>query len=126
MARILVAEDERDIRDLIVFILQIVGGHEVIPVGNGEEAVKKAPEVNPDLIMMDVRMPRMTGFQACRALRDNPATAHYPVVFLTAKGQDDEILEGKELGALGYILKPFEPEGLVEQVRAILQQIGKA
>ncbi len=126
MARILVAEDERDIRDLIVFILQIVGGHEVISVGNGEEAVKKAPEVNPDLIMMDVRMPRMTGFQACRALRENPATAHYPVVFLTAKGQDDEILEGKELGALGYILKPFEPEGLVEQVRAILQQIGKA
>jgi len=126
MAKILVAEDERDIRDLIVFILQIVGGHEVVPVGNGEEAVKKAPEVNPDLIMMDVRMPRMTGFQACRALRENPATAHYPVVFLTAKGQDEEILEGKELGALGYILKPFEPEGLVEQVRAILQQIGKA
>ncbi len=126
MARILVAEDERDIRDLIVFILQIVGGHEVIPVGNGEEAVKKAPEVNPDLIMMDVRMPRMTGFQACRALRENPATAHYPVVFLTAKGQDDEIMEGKELGALGYILKPFEPEGLVEQVGAILRQIGKA
>ncbi|MCX7977334.1 MAG: response regulator [Bellilinea sp.] len=126
MARILVAEDERDIRDLIVFILQIVGGHEVIPVGNGEEAVKKAPEVNPDLIMMDVRMPRMTGFQACRALRENPATAHYPVVFLTAKGQDDEIMEGKELGALGYILKPFEPEGLVEQVGAILRLIGKA
>lgn len=126
MARILVAEDERDIRDLIVFILQIVGGHDVIPVGNGEEAVKKAPEVNPDLIMMDVRMPRMTGFQACRALRENPATAHYPVVFLTAKGQDDEIMEGKELGALGYILKPFEPEGLVEQVGAILRQIGKA
>lgn len=126
MARILVAEDERDIRDLIVFILQIVGGHDVIPVGNGEEAVKKAPEVNPDLIMMDVRMPRMTGFQACRALRENPTTAHYPVVFLTAKGQDDEIMEGKELGALGYILKPFEPEGLVEQVSAILRQIGKA
>ncbi len=126
MAKILVAEDERDIRDLIVFILQIVGGHDVVPVSNGEEAVKKALEVKPDLIMMDVRMPRMTGFQACRALRENPATAHYPVVFLTAKGQDEEILEGKELGALGYILKPFEPEGLVEQVRAILQQIGKA
>ena len=125
MVKILVAEDERDIRELIAFTLRFAG-FEVELAGNGAEAVEKAPEIIPDLILMDVRMPRMTGYQACEALKENPATQGIPVVFLSAKGQESEIQEGLEVGAMEYILKPFAPDELTAQVRRILQEIGKA
>ena len=67
MAKILIAEDERDIRDLVAFTLRFAG-YEVVAAGNGEEAVDLAPKVNPDLILMDVRMPRMTGYEACKVM----------------------------------------------------------
>jgi CheY-like chemotaxis protein len=85
---ILVAEDERDIRDLIVFTLQLAGFN-VVEVPNGEEAVKKALEIKPDLILMDVRMPKMTGFEACKALKQQEKTQDIPVIFLSAKGQEN-------------------------------------
>src|SRR5574338_442723 len=93
MAKILIAEDERDIRDLIAFTLRFAG-YEVFPASNGEEAVEMAPKVNPDLILMDVRMPRMTGYEACKALKSNPQLKDIPVVFLSAKGQESEIEYG--------------------------------
>lgn len=80
----------------------------------------------PDLILMDVRMPRMTGYQACEALKENPTTKAMPVVFLSAKGQESEIQEGLEVGAMEYILKPFAPDELTAQVHRILKEIGKA
>ena len=121
---ILIAEDERDIRELIVFTLQI-SGFNVIEVPNGEEAVKKATEKKPDLILMDVRMPRMTGYEACKALKDQDSTKDIPVVFLSAKGQEAEISAGLELGAVEYFLKPFAPDELAEQVNKILARQGK-
>ncbi len=123
MATILIAEDERDIRDLIKFTLTYAG-HEVTAVGNGEDAALKAVDMQPDLIMLDVRMPRMNGFEACRALKENPQTASIPVVFLSAKGMDEEQEEGERAGAIGFITKPFSPDGLSNQVNDILQQAG--
>jgi len=121
---ILVAEDERDIRELIVITLQL-GGFNVIDVPNGEEAVKKAEEINPDLILMDVRMPKMTGYEACKALKINDKTRDIPVVFLSAKGQEAEVNTGLELGAEEYFLKPFAPDELSERVNQILTKYGK-
>lgn len=121
---ILVAEDERDIRELIVFTLQLAGLR-VMDVPNGEEAVKKAQEIIPDLILMDVRMPKMTGFEACRALKQKEATKNIPVIFLSAKGQEAEIHTGLELGAEEYFLKPFAPEDLTRQVNKVLDKYGK-
>lgn len=125
MARILVAEDERDIRELINFTLMFAG-YQVTLAANGEEAVALAAQVKPDLILMDVRMPRMTGYEACRAMKAQPDLYPIPVVFLTAKGQDEEMQMGKEVGAHAYILKPFAPDDLTRRIRDILNALGVA
>jgi CheY-like chemotaxis protein len=117
--RIVVAEDERDIRELLVFTLQL-NGYEVTQVPNGEEAVKKVKEILPDLVLMDVRMPKMTGYEACQTLKSDEKTKHIPIVFLSAKGQEKEIKQGTDLGAEAYFLKPFDPDELGKNVRRIL------
>jgi DNA-binding response OmpR family regulator len=124
MAKILIAEDEHDIRDLITFTLTFAG-HEVIPTQNGEEAYLKAQEVEPDLIMMDVRMPRMTGYEACKKMKEIDHLKEIPVVFLSAKGQESEVQAGLEAGAVEYILKPFAPDQLTDRVAKILTKYGK-
>jgi CheY-like chemotaxis protein len=124
MAKILIAEDERDIRDLVAFTLRFAG-YEVFTAANGEEAVDLAPQVSPDLILMDVRMPRMTGYEACRIMKLNPEIRDIPIVFLSAKGQETEIQQGLEAGAEEYLLKPFAPDQLTSHVKAILAKFGK-
>lgn len=123
MAHILVAEDERDIRELISFTLKFAG-HEITQAANGEEAVKLAKEKLPDLVMTDVRMPKMTGYEACKAIKSDDTTKHIPVVILSAKGQDEEIDQGKDAGADDYILKPFAPDELTRRIGEILQKLG--
>ncbi|MBN1370976.1 MAG: response regulator [Anaerolineaceae bacterium] len=124
MAKILIAEDEPDIRDLVTFTLRFAG-HEIVAVTNGAEAVEAAKEVMPDIILMDVRMPRMTGYEACAAMKADPAIADIPVVFLSAKGQENEIQTGLSAGASEYLLKPFAPMELSERVNELLQKYGK-
>ncbi|MBK7452828.1 MAG: response regulator [Anaerolineales bacterium] len=124
MARILIAEDEPDIRELVAFTLRFAG-HEVTATANGEEAVQQAVQVIPDLILMDVRMPKMTGYEACRLMKADPILRDIPVVFLSAKGQDSEIQTGMDVGAEDYMLKPFAPTQLTERVKAILAKFGK-
>ncbi len=119
MANILIAEDERDIRELIQFTLTFAG-HQVTTAANGAEAVELAPKVKPDLIMMDVRMPKMTGYEACKQIKLNEELKHIPVVFLSAKGQDEEIQSGIEAGAVAYITKPFAPDELQRKIADIL------
>ncbi|WP_299025306.1 response regulator [uncultured Thermanaerothrix sp.] len=121
MAHILVAEDERDIRELIAFTLRFAG-YEVTTVSNGEEAVQVAAQIRPALILMDVRMPRMDGYQACQTLKANPDLKHIPVVFLSAKGQESEIQAGLAAGATEYLLKPFAPDELTRRVRELLEK----
>jgi CheY-like chemotaxis protein len=123
MAHILVAEDERDIRELIKFTLTFAG-HQITEAANGEEAVQLTKDVLPDLILTDVRMPKMTGYEACRMLKDDEATKHIPVVILSAKGQDEEIDKGRESGADDYIVKPFAPDQLTVRVAEILERFG--
>ena len=124
MTKILVAEDERDIRELIGFTLRFAG-FEVVLAVNGIEAVEKVAQEQPDLVMLDVRMPKMTGYEACRRLKENPETSDIPIVFLSAKGQEGEIEQGLASGALEYIVKPFAPDELTSQVKEILQRRGK-
>lgn len=123
MAHILIAEDERDIRELINFTLSFAG-HTVTMAANGEEAVHLAQQVKPQLIMMDIRMPKMTGYEACREMKKLDSVKDIPVVFLSAKGQDEEVNTGYEVGAIDYVLKPFSPDGLVRRVAEILEKIG--
>jgi DNA-binding response OmpR family regulator len=119
MARILIADDERDIRELITFILTYAG-HEVFPTSNGEEAYQMAMQIIPDLMVLDVRMPRMTGYEVCEQIKSNRQTRDIPIVFLSAKGQESEVRMGIDVGADEYILKPFSPEQLLERVKSIL------
>ena len=121
MARILIAEDEKDIRELISFTLRFAG-HEVIATSNGEEAYNRTLQQIPDLVLLDVRMPRMTGYEACERIKAEPSTRDIPVVFLSAKGQESEIQAGLQAGATEYILKPFSPDQLTERLRVILAQ----
>ena len=125
MAHILIAEDEHDIRELIAFTLQYAG-HEVTTTTNGEEAYETSLRVLPDLILLDVRMPRMTGYEVCEKIKSNEKTQLIPVVFLSAKGQEAEVKAGLLAGAVEYIVKPFAPDQLAERVRVILANHGKA
>jgi CheY-like chemotaxis protein len=121
---ILVAEDERDIRELIVISLRTNGLTNVIEARNGEEAVAQAKRHKPDLILMDVRMPKMTGYEACEVLKGDADTEGIPIVFLSAKGQEMEIKQGMALGAVEYIIKPFAPDKLTQRVREVLKGSG--
>lgn len=125
MARILIAEDEADIRNLISFTLSYAG-HEVITTSNGEQAVDKVKELEkegrlPDLILMDVRMPIMSGYEACERLKSQKKLKDIPIAFLSAKGQDAEIQTGLDIGASAYIIKPFATDQLTEKVKELLK-----
>lgn len=119
MAKILVVEDERDIRDLIAFTLKFAG-YEVLAAANGEEAFQMAVKEIPDLVLTDVRMPKMTGYELCKIIKAEPTLAHVPVVFLSAKGQEAEVQAGIQVGATEYLLKPFAPDQLTRKVGEIL------
>ncbi|MBK8899960.1 MAG: response regulator [Anaerolineaceae bacterium] len=119
MTKILIAEDDQDIRELVVLTLQF-GGFDVVSVEDGSLAVEKAKAETFDLILMDVRMPRMTGYEACRRLKDMDGTKNIPIIFLSAKGQEQEIQTGLNAGAADYILKPFAPDTLVNTINKVL------
>jgi DNA-binding response OmpR family regulator len=121
MHKILVAEDDHDIRELIVLSLQF-SGFDVVSVENGAAAVQTATANDGkfDLILMDVRMPIMTGYEACRRLKDAEISKNIPIIFLSAKGQESEVKTGLALGAEQYILKPFAPDELIRTVSEIL------
>jgi len=119
MTTILVAEDERDIRELIAFTLKY-HGFEVISAENGEQALQLAAEAKPDLLLLDVRMPRLSGYEVCQKVKEREDMRHIPVVFLSAKGQESEIVQGRQVGAVDYILKPFSPQELATRLKALL------
>ena len=119
---ILVAEDERDIRELIVITLQTHGLTEVIQAPNGQEAVAMAKARVPAIILMDVRMPKMTGYEACEALKDDPSTSNIPIIFLSAKGEKEDIHLGRLRGADDYVPKPFDFQDLLVAIQASLSR----
>lgn len=119
LARILLAEDDPDIQELVTMSLEHVGGFEVIACDDGHDAIRQARRCRPDLILLDWMMPGMNGGEALSALRGDAATAAIPVVFMTAKARPEEVAQMRGLGALDVITKPFDPMTLPDTVRRI-------
>ncbi|MCE5203957.1 MAG: response regulator [Coriobacteriales bacterium] len=119
MSRILIADDEPHILKLVTFTLSN-HGYEVVTATDGQSATELAEQEQPDLILLDVMMPIMNGYDAAKRIRENPATAHIPIVMLSAKSQVTEIAQGLDSGATEYICKPFTPKDLVKKVSELL------
>jgi CheY-like chemotaxis protein len=119
LARILYVEDEPDIRAIAQMALEAVGGFTVIACASGSEALANAPGASADLLLLDVMMPGMDGPSTLKALRELPATASTPVIFMTAKVQAAEVAQYRELGAIDVIHKPFDPMELSAQISRI-------
>jgi two-component system alkaline phosphatase synthesis response regulator PhoP len=117
--KVLVVDDEVNITQILEFSIG-AEGFEVITAQNGEEAIEKARREQPDLIILDIMMPKIDGYEACRILKANPLTKNIPVVLLTAKGRDIDKRLGMEVGATDYIVKPFSPNRLIERINQLL------
>ena len=119
--RILVVDDERDIVELIRYNLA-KNGYQVMTALNGEDALRLIRNNTPDLVILDLMMPGIDGLDVCRRLKGDPQTADIPVIMVTAKGEEADIVTGLELGAHDYVCKPFSPRVLLARVRACLRR----
>ena len=120
--KILVVDDEPPIVRLMEFILARQG-HQMLVAVNGEEALEKVRTQNPDLVLLDIMMPRIDGYEVARTLRADPATADLPIIMLSAKAQEEDIQKGIDVGVNEYITKPFSPEQLVHVVTDYLSRV---
>lgn len=120
--RILIVDDEPNIREVTQMSLEMVGGHQVLEASSGAEAIEIAAREKPDAILLDVMMPEMDGPTTLQALRRLPGLESTPVIFITAKVQAQEIAGYRDFGALDVIAKPFDPMTLAAQVEAIWQR----
>lgn len=118
--KILVVDDDRVLADVVTFMLH-KEGYEVIKAFDGFAALERWKEDSPDLVILDVNMPKMGGFEVCKRIR---AQSDTPILMLTVRGEEEDILGGFELGADDYIVKPFSPSQLVARVKAILRRAG--
>jgi two-component system alkaline phosphatase synthesis response regulator PhoP len=119
--KVLVVDDEPDILEIIEYNLK-QEGYEVHITSDGETAIRKAREIKPDLILLDIMMPKMDGVEACRRLREMPETKSACIVFLTARAEEYSELAGFEAGADDYITKPIRPRVLVSRIKAVLRR----
>jgi two-component system phosphate regulon response regulator PhoB len=118
---ILVVDDEEDILELVRYNL-VKEGYRVTAVASGEEALKSARSARPDIILLDLMLPGVDGLEVCRLLKQDSKTRHVPIIMLSAKGEEADIVTGLELGAADYITKPFSPRVLVARLRAVLRR----
>lgn len=121
---ILAVDDEREILELLEYNL-VKNGYRVMTVGTGEEALRSARSQTPDLVLLDLMLPGIDGLDVCKALKNDPRTAAVPIVILSAKGEESDIVAGLELGATDYVTKPFSPRILLARIRAVLRQRGQ-
>ncbi|MBM3128165.1 MAG: response regulator [Chloroflexi bacterium] len=119
--RILVADDDAFIRQLVAFTLK-TRGYEVLEARDGAAALALARQTLPDVVVLDVLMPELSGLEVTRALTQDPATAHIPIVIVSANAQQADIAAGLASGAVAYLIKPFEPRALAERVAEILER----
>lgn len=117
---ILLVEDDPDIAKMVQLSLRYQGGNRVSVATNGRDGLAVAERERPDVILLDVSMPEMDGYEVCRRLKADPVTASIPVVFLSARAQQMEIERGRSMGAAGYLVKPFDPMTLPHQLEAII------
>jgi DNA-binding response OmpR family regulator len=122
--RVLVVEDEQDIAALIKHTLERSGDAAVNTVGRGDEALRAVAELTPDLVILDLNLPVLSGSDVCRLLRQRPATAHIPIIMLTARTSEADRVSGLDLGADDYVTKPFSLRELAARVRAVLRRRG--
>ncbi len=120
---ILVVEDDSDILQLLSYNLQ-ASGFEVFTAGDGYDALNSAKSQLPDLIILDLMIPGMDGFEVCKELKRSSDTQRIPVIMLTAKGEEIDRIVGLELGADDYVVKPFSPRELILRIRAVLRRVG--
>jgi DNA-binding response OmpR family regulator len=120
-ARVLVVEDVDDIRDLIAINLRLEG-FDVATAEDGLDCLAVVGDYDPDVITLDVAMPRLDGFSTAEQLRGSPATAHIPLIIVSARAQGSDKALGEEIGVNAYLTKPFDPEELVATVRRLVEQ----
>jgi two-component system alkaline phosphatase synthesis response regulator PhoP len=118
---VLIVDDEKDILDLVHYNLT-KEGYQVHKVATGEEALESSRELIPDLVLLDLMLPGLDGLEVCKILKNDPKTHNIPIIMLTAKGEETDIVTGLELGADDYIPKPFSPRVLLARVRAVLRR----
>jgi two-component system phosphate regulon response regulator PhoB len=123
MARVLVADDDPVTRELIIYKLE-AEGYDTVFAEDGTSALALAREQAPDIAVLDVHMPGMSGFDVCRMLRADPGVARIPVIMLTASVQEADISTGFDSGADDYVPKPFSPRELVSRIQAVLARAG--
>jgi two-component system alkaline phosphatase synthesis response regulator PhoP len=121
--KILVVEDEGDIRELLRYNLA-QEGFAVEEAGDGAEALDRIARRAPDLLVLDLMLPRMSGLELCRRMRSNPETSRLPILVVTAKGAEVDRILGLEMGADDYVVKPFSPREVVARVKALLRRAG--
>ena len=119
--RILVVDDEEDVLELVRYNLDRSGYH-VETASSGEEALEKARRKQPDLVILDLMLPGMDGLEVCRKLKNDGRTESLPVIMLTARSEEADIVTGLELGADDYVTKPFSPKVLIARVRRVLRR----
>lgn len=119
--RILVVDDEIYIVHILEFTLTMEG-YEVVTAADGEEALRKIEQDRPDLVVLDIMMPKMDGYEVCRRLREDEDSRTLPVILLSAKGRPIDRETGLEVGADDYIVKPFSPRRLLEKIRELLER----
>ena len=124
LQRILHVEDEADIREIVVLALEMIGGFTVESCSSGQEALEKAPNFAPDIILMDIMMPGMDGPETYRQLQQIPDIVGIPVIFMTAKVQSHEVDEYIKLGGVGVISKPFDPTSLSKEIVEIWESLN--
>ena len=120
-ARIMVVEDEQDLQDLLRYNLEREG-YTVSSALRGDEALKAIRKDRPDLVLLDLMLPGVDGLEVCRALRSDDATRDVPIVMLTAKGEEADVVTGLELGADDYMTKPFSPRVLIARIKTVLRR----
>lgn len=119
--RILVVEDEDDFRRILQHYLE-GAGYEVVFFNNGEEGVKAVPTVSPDMVLLDVNLPGMDGYEVCRQLRSDSRFGHIPIIMITVQSQVGEIVKGLKIGADDYILKPFDPDEVLARITTLFRK----
>lgn len=122
--KILVVDDEENLLELVKYNLE-KEGYIVESVLSGEEAINAARTQNPDLIILDLMLPGIDGFDVCKILKNNRETSEIPIIILTAKGEDSDIVAGLEIGADDYVTKPFSPKVLIARIRTIFRRDKK-
>ncbi|HEU5357271.1 MAG TPA: response regulator [Actinocrinis sp.] len=124
MSAVLIADDDPIARELLVYRLE-AEGFEVCTAEDGPTALAAAQEQAPDIAVLDVHMPGLSGFDVCRMLRTDPATSAIAVIMLTASVQESDVATGFDVGADDYLAKPFNPRELVSRIEAVLARTGR-